>query len=631
MKILFIQLPLIDHSSGYVFGNIEYAPSALSGYIRKKYGKQVRTSHLPFMLSGFASDSVIEKYILMEDPDIICFTCYLWNIERNLSIAGNIKRLISKIKIIFGGPEINSGSFILSEKRGEVDIFATGEGEWFFDCFLSNRGMEKYKHLINGNAVFIQPANELLPVSQIFEPLSGNLLDTMPDGSVFLELTRGCPYRCSYCYYSKNCNIVRELPFEILTDILESRNNIREIYILSPALNTTENFKDKMKLLAEKNKDVKLHSEMRSSQIDNSTARLLYDAGFRSIEVGLQTLNTKSLKHVRRNSDPDSELRGMDALKNAGIDLKIGIIPGLPEDSTENFISTVDRLVNLGFGDEIELYPLMILPGTLIRDEAERRAISFQGKPPYFYHHGWGMSFEDICRTREYVENITGFSMTPGSLPNFNTGKCQLHSGVKFNVDDIELWELSLKKDLIQTNIFNFHITAADDMKIYNCIPSLLQELPENELYNFILYFNFGIDENRIVEIINNYESDNFYRRLNIFNKWGEGVRFRLFQVFSNYENLMKYSVNYFFIEPVLHIGCENHETLKIINTNLNILIGEGVFREVKEVLIERFKETPESVAFENETEQKEFYRLAGYDHVDLPFTFSNVTYGKML
>ncbi len=628
MKIFFIQLPLLDHASGYVFGNIEYAPSALSGYIRRKHGNNVRTSHLPFMLSGFASDSVIEKYILKEDPDIICFTCYLWNIERDLSIAGNIKRVNSRIKIIFGGPEINSGSFVLSEKRKEVDIFVAGEGEWFFDYFLSNRGMEKYKHLKNDNAVFIQPMNELLPVSQIFEPLSGRMLDTMPDGSVFLELTRGCPYRCSYCYYSKNCNIVRELPFEILTDILESRNNIREIYILSPALNTTENFKEKLKLLAEINKGVKLHSEMRSSQIDNSTARLLYNAGFRSMEVGLQTLNKRSLKHVRRNSDPDAELRGMEALKNAGIDPKIGIIPGLPEDSFDDFISTVDRLVNLGFGDELELYPLMILPGTIIRDKADRCGISFQEMPPYFYHHGWGMSFEDICRAREYVENTTGFSMTPSSLPNFNTGKCQLHSGVKFNGDDIELWEPSLYKDLIQTNVFNFHITATDDMKIYECIPSLLQKLPENELYNFILYLNFGIDENRILEIISNYESDNFYRRLNIFNKWDEGVRFRLFQVFSNYENLIKYSTNYYFIEPVFYIGFENQETLKIINSDINILIEDGVFHDVKKILIERFKENPEIVAFENETEQKEFYQLAGYDHVDLPFAFSNKRLG---
>ncbi|MCU0821820.1 MAG: radical SAM protein [Spirochaetes bacterium] len=624
MKILFVQLPLIDHACGYIQGNIEYAPASISGYIRKKFGNRVKTQNLPFILSNFGSDSLICRYILKAETDILCFTSYLWNIERNLNIAYKIKEVDHNIKIIFGGPEIGPGSFSLSEKREQVDCFVSGEGEWFFGRYLSGKDIERFAAAINGNTLYSQPADALIPAAEIFEPFSGKMLDPMMDGSIYVELTRGCPYRCTYCYYSKNCSTVRDLPFDILIDIIRERKNLSEIYILSPAFSASRDFTIRLERLAEVNSGIRLHSEMRASGIDRRKAELLYNAGFRSMEVGIQTLNRETLKRVRRNSDTDKELKGMEAMKAAGIDLKIGVIPGLPADTPDDFVNTIDRLAALGFGAGIEFYPLMILPGTAVRDQALQDGIDFQKSPPYYYHSGWGFSFDDLIAIRKYVESATGFTLSVKGLPNFcYKDEGLFYSGIYFNGDNISSWDPAKYYDIIETNVFSFHISISGTGNIYKGTAVLSSGLPASELYNFIFYNDDIIDEQRLIDVLSASERDNFYRRLNIFDEWDAGLRFRCYQIFSAPEKFSRCLEMYSFIDPVFRVDKKNYRALKDIDDDADILVSAGSFPAVSETLSERYADTPEQVAFENEEEQAEFYRLIGYEHIEIPFGFS--------
>ena len=104
------------------------------------------------------------------------------------------------IQIIIGGAEINHGSISLITTRDYVDYFVIGEGEWFFQKLLTGQDLSQYEININDNRIIYQPECELIPSADIFEPFTGRMINTMSDGSMFLELSRGCPYKCSYCY-----------------------------------------------------------------------------------------------------------------------------------------------------------------------------------------------------------------------------------------------------------------------------------------------------------------------------------------------------------------------------------------------------------------------------------------------
>ncbi len=621
MRILFIQLPLSDHNRGYINANVEYAPALLSGYININF-PGIYCETLPSVLSALCSDELIITYIENLSFDIICFTSYLWNIERNLAIASKIKERNSSVEIFFGGPEIAHGSAALNEHHPFVDRFVSGEGEWFFDHLLGGDQIEPV--YVNGNTLFIQPDSELIDPLKIIEPLSSRRLNTMPDGSVFIEMTRGCPYRCSYCYYSKNFSRVREIPFIKLTQVLQNPGSIEEIYLLSPAFDRSPQFRGKLIELKRVNPGIRLHTEIRTDRIDLETAELIYEAGFASLEVGLQSLNRRSLENVCRDSDTAKELQGMEHLRDAGIELKIGIIPGLPGDTPDSFKHTVDTLVDHGFGDSIELYPLMILPGTVIRDKGEAEGISFLRKPPYFYHEGWGFTFSDIKDITSYVETRTGLSQSPDSIPDFTDSPDPLYNkGVRFNSDKLSGWNRELIINSVHTLVTDLHISFTDASSFYRGFEKFAHNAPVSRLYNIIVYGEEPLDEGIILEIISSAEKDNFNRRLHIYNSYRDGSIFHFYQVLTGSRSYRAMQDRSMFIKPVFALNGENSSELENIDlASSSLLIHRGAYNAVKHILRAEFYENPSSVSFIEESEMEEFYRDSGIAYSAYPYSF---------
>jgi len=620
MKILFIQLPLIDHSYGYVNGNIDYAPAVISSYIKKNYD-DIICQTLPSVLSNFCSDEIIIKYAAAEAPDVICFTSYLWNVERNLRLSGMIREKLESVLILFGGPEISEGSIALSSHHPEVDIFISGEGEWFFDSFLSGRDIRYID--VENNSVAVQSEFELISKEKIVEPFSVNRLNTLIDGSVFIEMTRGCPYKCSYCFYSKNQQKVRELPFSLLTDVITKRGEIKEIYILSPTFDRSKDFISHLKALKSMNHQVSLHTEIRTDRITPEIAELMYDAGFRSLEVGLQSMNKKALGNVKRETDPERELDGIENLAEAGIDLKIGIIPGLPGDDIKSFTKTIDVLCDRGFGDFVELYPLMILPGTAIREKSEKDKISFQNKPPYYFLEGWNFKFENIKKLSNYMEQKTGMSSKVFYLPDFTNSSNSLYTRGLIFKGDSEPWPVEKIACEVDTIVTDIHITVNVTENFYINLNKFISAVDQSRLYNMIIYSDVLINDAILINTVKEFETDNFYRRLNVFNSFSEGALFHFFHIIDNMTQYLEAVEKYSFINPVLLVNSTSvKEILKNDFNDIPLLLEDGIYPELKEFLISAYNENPEYVAFKNENEMQEFYNDLGIDAVKFPFNF---------
>jgi hypothetical protein len=621
MRILFIQLPLAHHSRGYINANVEYAPAAISGFIKANFpGHYCET--LPNVISAHCSDEVIADYIVNSAFDIVCFTSYLWNIERNLPIASIIKNKQKDLKIFFGGPEISEGSIVFQGDYPFVDTFVSGEGEWFFQEFFSGRA--DYSRKFNSSELYVQPSGMLIEPESIVEPFSSRLLNTMPDGSVFMEMTRGCPYRCSYCFYSKNFSRVRDIPFEKLINVLKNPGDINEIYLLCPAFDRSSGFREKLTELKNLNHGVNLHTEIRTDRIDFKTAQLMYEAGFRSLEVGLQSLNRRSLESVSRNSDTEMELQGMEYLRDAGIDLKIGIIPGLPGDTPESFVHTVDTLVKRGFADSVELYPLMILPGTAIRDRAVKDGISFQSGPPYFYHEGWGFSFTDIQEMTVYVENSTGLSQSIDYIPDFTESENPLFiKGVKLDENDLALMGHDKIISSIHTLVADIHISCADTAVFYNGFEKFVSSSVISRLYNIIVYSDEPLKDSLIFDILSSHERDNFYRRLHIFNSFSDGSHFQIFQVFSKLRPFLDMQERSSIIRPVFSVTDTNAGDLSRIDlASARLLINRGIYSLIKDTLVDNFGDNSAALSFAVESEMESFFNDAGILYSAYPYSF---------
>lgn len=613
-KFLFIQLPLSDHGYNYVDGNVQYAPAALCSFLKKRYNSEV--AYLPEYFVNYASDYSIIKYIIKYKPDCLCFTVFLWNSDRALSICKKLKmeEIRNNMQVIAGGAEIHADSWLLSEKREEFDLFVKAEGEFFFDTFMKGTHSDYYK-IINENLLFVQPDNQSFDFNDCPEPFLSNYLNVLHDKSVFYEYMRGCPYRCIYCNYSGHASKVRERGEEHLLQFVKTacKRDVKEIYILAPSLERSRNFEQLLEKISFVNTNgIRLHSELRTEYIDKKRAGLLYKAGFRSLEIGLQTITENSLNAIGRKTDINRMFLGIDHLVEQGIELKMGIIPGLPEDNPKDFKDMINLLINKGYGEIIEFYPLMVLPGTKLRSLINKYQLEFQNRPPY--HLISSNTFENgsISDIKDYIEEKTGIYALSHTVPDlicdnnsllYKGAFLDLSANVNFS---------SYAKDSYH---FTYFIKLQDVQYLYDIFPKLIED--NSYIYSFVIFHESMISEEYFVSVIESVYRDTFTERLNVYNEWIDTLSVRMFQLFFDNDCYLNADKNYNYIEPFYFAS-------KVDDNSNSIVITEKLYNSYKNEIVNNYKEYTERVSFTNIDNYNDFYNKIGEYKKCPPFNVYN-------
>jgi hypothetical protein len=329
-------------------------------------------------------------------PTVVAMTLYVWNAERSLFLASNLKRKLSSVHVIVGGPEVTpDNKWVLEHPAVDAGVF--GEGESRIGPLLEALTNQQCPVGIPG--IFFKDSGGLL-VNEV-PPQNWNLqscpypyldgrIGPSRDGTLFLETVRGCPFRCRYCYYHKAFRDLRlhsSASIDRVLDLAYARDSeIREIYLMDPTFNVRPGFRDLLRSLAQRRiqKDLRLHAELRADTLTEDDVRFLKDAGLVTAEVGLQSVNPMALQAAGRDVDPDKVARGVLQLKEAGIDVTTGIIVGLPGDTPEGFSGTLEWLKRTGAYSVVHPFVLAVLPGTDFRASAADLGLQYDPRPPYY-------------------------------------------------------------------------------------------------------------------------------------------------------------------------------------------------------------------------------------------------------
>ncbi|MCX8013763.1 MAG: B12-binding domain-containing radical SAM protein, partial [Rectinema sp.] len=391
MKLIFVQLPSPSPSWDSVPANIPLAAGYLASYAESKGLLSRREwSILEPEITNYGSDAAIIATIVSREPDIVAFSLYSWNLARSVFIADRLSALLPRTRLIAGGPEVVEGMPVTI--RSPFHSFVIGEGEEAFVDLL--RDIQEHRPISR-----FYTARELVDLERLPNPYLTGALTFSPDSQVHLETMRGCNARCAYCYYGKNYHTVRRFPHDRVLDVirLASDAGVSEIYLMDPNLQTGPDFENRLRDIAFANRGhTAIHTEMRLEGINEEIASLLKEAGVVSVEAGLQSTNPKALEAVHRSFDPKAFERGASLLQKQKIVVRTGLILGLPYDGYEQVIETFDFLGMQGLGQESELYPLALLPGTELRDRADEFGISSMELPPYLVSSTHWISYDDM-------------------------------------------------------------------------------------------------------------------------------------------------------------------------------------------------------------------------------------------
>ena len=391
-RVLLIQLPIPHLNFGRQTGNIPLG----AAYLKQAAAEiqNVCVDIIPESIVSYLGDAALIRYILALMPDIIGFTGFCWNIERSLYLATAIKAHYLP-GIIFGGPEVSPDNSLINSPV--VDVRVYGEGEQDVQRLLQDPTGWEHKQVTE------RPAGNISP-----SPYLDDMLEPEIENMMLLETQRGCPYRCAFCYYNKSRN--RQSFVDDATLLRSMRwaldRHIRELYLLDPSLNIRPGLKSLLKKISEINKhgQLAIFSEIRAEAIDDGLADLFAAAGFSWFEIGLQSTNQKALKIMQRPTDLPRFLRGAKLLKQRNIVPQIDLIIGLPGDDIEGFGQTVDFVARHGIHDDIQAFPLSILPGTEFRRRSRELGLIFEAHPPYVCTESRGFSPEDMLMAFDTAE-----------------------------------------------------------------------------------------------------------------------------------------------------------------------------------------------------------------------------------
>lgn len=421
LRVLLIQLPIQELVFRRVRGNELVAPGYLKASIEKALGARVEVEILPRALVDRLGDAALARAIAARAPDVVGFSLFLWNSARSIALANSVKELLPDSVVVVGGPEVTRDNPWCVSAPG-VDVGVVGEGERTLEellrWMLGEGGSElekiaglaipKPRDLLLG--VHYTEARPAIELSGVPSPYLSGAIEVELDRAISVETLRGCPFKCSFCYYYKQFAKVNAFPRGWMREHFEyaKAHGVKELFFLDPTLNARPHFAEFLDevIACNENAGLDLHAELVADMVDDRIADKLERAGFKGVECGLQSANMTALKAVNRMCDLERFAAGVTRMDRRGIVVKTDLIIGLPEDDEASVRRSIEWVRQRKLDADVQVFHLMVLPGTELREKADTFGYERLRRPPYYATRTKWMDEAVMRRLIEYAGEV---------------------------------------------------------------------------------------------------------------------------------------------------------------------------------------------------------------------------------
>lgn len=361
--------------------------------------------------------------IVKQQPGIIGFCCYIWNIRQTKQLIALVKDQLPHAVIILGGPEVSYNAEEILKKESLVDYVISGEGEKPFALlidavrFHTDPGtIPGVCYRVNGSVVEQAPntPGDIPPspyTEEYFQSLKGRI--------AYLEGSRGCPYACAYCL-SGRCGSVRFYDLERTKKemLLLAKSGTKTIKLVDRTFNANRKRAYELFEFIIRNYGTEIpdgvcfHFEIAGDLLDDETINLLASAptGSIQLEIGLQSFNSRTLEAIHRKTDVSVLKNNIQKLTSVGnIHIHIDLIAGLPYEGWDSFAESFNLAYSLQ-PNMLQLGFLKLLHGTPMRENTKEYQCTYHENPPYEVMETPWLSHDELLRlhhTEDALERLS--------------------------------------------------------------------------------------------------------------------------------------------------------------------------------------------------------------------------------
>lgn len=355
------------------------------------------------------------KNIYEEQPDVIGFSCYIWNISLIHQIGRELKKVLPETRIILGGPEVGFDTGKIMEKQDYIDIIVKGEGETtLYELLKRMKENESYHDMSNiafrVRGKVIENTSKPSNTFHDHAPFPYEGLSTDSNKIYYYESARGCPYNCEYCL-SSTISGVSFLPMEKIQRDLDFfiKNKVKQVKFVDRTFNAKKNHALGVMNYIMKNHNgfTNFHFEITAELIDEDFIEFLKTApeGLFQFEVGVQSTNPETLSAINRNMDFSKIKAPLKALVNLkNIHVHLDLIAGLPYEDYFTFRKSFNEVFSLG-AEKLQLGFLKLLKGSELRNKAEGYGYVYTDGAPYEILENLWINYTEILKLKD-VEDL---------------------------------------------------------------------------------------------------------------------------------------------------------------------------------------------------------------------------------
>jgi len=370
-------------------------------YLRANLGELRDQSRiLEFTTDRTARD--VAEVLLSQNPKIIGLGVYIWNTKQTLELVSLLKKLAPDVVLVLGGPEV-SFETEKQELFQWADYVVCGEADFLFRelCTKILAGDKPSEKILRG---------ALPEIGAIQLPYSEYSDEDIKNRIIYVEASRGCPYKCEYCLSSLDKSVRNFSLHQFLSEmqILLDRG-VRQFKFIDRTFNLSPSTSTQILQFFLKNIQLGLflHFEMVPDRLPDELKELIvqFPAGSLQFEIGVQTLNPQVAALVSRRNDYQKMKDNLRFLREkTSVHTHVDLIAGLPGEDIGSFAKGFDELVLLE-PDEIQVGILKRLRGTPIVRHDQNWQMLYQEQSPYQVISTKMISFAELQQINRFSKH----------------------------------------------------------------------------------------------------------------------------------------------------------------------------------------------------------------------------------